>query len=154
MEGNEQMLARCRQSKPLWNTVTIMRILDNKQYTGTLVYNRYESKEAGARRCVTLPEEEWKRVENYHPPIISKKEFLKITEIRKVNTKNFTDGKRHARHCLVGKMKCGDCVHTLVHTYSSRPKYYCNKKYLDQTRGDCRMSILDADIEEVVLNML
>jgi len=40
------------------------------------------------------------------------------------------------------------------HTYSGRPKYYCNKKYLDQSSGDCRMSILDADIEEVVLNML
>lgn len=154
MEGNEQMLARYKQRKPLWNTVAIMRILDNEQYTGTMVYNRYESKEVGARRCVTLPEEEWKRVENCHPPIIPKKEFLQIAALRKVNTKNLTDGKRHARHCLVGKMKCGDCGHKLAHTYSGRPKYYCNKKYLDQSSGDCRMSILDADIEEVVLGML
>jgi len=52
------------------------------------------------------------------------------------------------------KLKCGDCGHTLAHTYSGRPKYYCNKKYLDQSSGDCRMSILDVDIEEVVLNIL
>lgn len=154
MGGNEQMLARYKQRKPLWNTVAIMRILDNEQYIGTLVYNRYESKEVGVRRCVTLPEEEWKRVENCHSPIISKKDFLKIAELRKVNTKCFTDGKRHARHCLVGKLKCGDCGHTLAHTYSGRPKYYCNKRYMDQSSGDCKTSILDVDIEEVVLGML
>ncbi|MFA9421969.1 MAG: recombinase family protein [Sedimentibacter sp.] len=154
MEGNKRMLARYRKKKPLWNVVAIGRILDNEQYTGTLVYNRYESKEVGARSYVTIPEEEWKRVENCHQAIIPKKEFLKIAEIRKMNTKTFTDGKRHTRHCLIGKMKCGDCGHTLAHTYSGRPKYYCNKKYLDQSSGDCKMSILDVDIEEVVLSML
>jgi len=154
MEGNERMLARYTQKKPLWNVVAIGRILDNEQYMGTLVYNRYESKEVGARSCVTIPEEEWNRVENCHQGIVTKKEFLKIAELRKANTKNFTDGKRHARHCLIGKMKCGDCGHTLAHTYSGRPKYYCNKKYLDQSSGDCKMSILDADIEEVLLSML
>ena len=153
-EGNKRMLARYRQKKPLWNVVAIGRILDNEQYTGTLVYNRYESKEVGARSCVTIPEEEWKRVENCHQAIVTKKEFRKVAELRKLNTKNFTDGIRHARHCLIGKMKCGDCGHTLAHTYSGRPKYYCNKKYLDQSSGDCKMSILDADIEEVVLSML
>ena len=108
-----------------------MRILDNEQYTGTLVNNHYESKEVGARRCVKLPKEEWKRVENCHPPIISKKDFMKIAELQKVNTMSFTGGNRHMRHCLVGKLKCGDCGYTLAHTYSECLKYYCNKRYLD-----------------------
>ncbi|SCP98584.1 recombinase family protein [Anaerobium acetethylicum] len=153
-EGNEKMLARYKKRKPLWNVLAIGRILDNEQYTGTLVYNRYKSKEVGARSCVALPEEEWRKIENCHQAIISKKEFQKVKELRELNYQKFTDGKRHARHCLVGKMRCGDCGHTLVHTYSGRPKYYCIKKFLDQSSGDCRNSILDADIEEVVLTML
>ena len=57
-------MSRClpdTTKKTTWNTVAIMRILDNSNIRN-MVYNRYEIRKL-EQRCVTLPEEEWKRVE-------------------------------------------------------------------------------------------
>ncbi len=56
--------------------------------------------------------------------------------------------------CLTGKMICGNCGHRLSHSYSGRPKYYCAKHYLDKADGKCNISVLDADMEEVVMRSL
>ena len=53
------------------------RILENEQYTGTMVYNRFKSENVGDKQAKALPEEEWKRVENCHVAIISKEDFEK-----------------------------------------------------------------------------
>ena len=42
----------------------------------------------------------------------------------------------------------------MVHSYSGRPKYYCAKHYLDKADGKCNISVLDADMEEVVMKTL
>lgn len=51
-------------------------------------------------------------------------------------------------------MICGNCGHSLSHSYSGRPKYYCAKHYLNKADGKCNISVLDADMEEVVMRSL
>lgn len=62
-ENNENQLAKYREKKPLWSNVAVGRILENEQYTGTMVYNRFKSENVGDKHAKALPEEEWKRVE-------------------------------------------------------------------------------------------
>lgn len=42
----------------------------------------------------------------------------------------------------------------MSHSYSGRPKYYCAKHYLNKADGKCNISVLDADMEEVVMRSL
>ena len=153
-DGNEKMLQRYTKQSPHWSAVAIKRILENQQYTGAMIYNRFESKAVGSRNCITLPKDEWKCVEGCHKAIISKKDFEKTAEILKQNSKNVMDGSRHEKHCLTGKIICGDCGHSMAHTYAGRPKHYCKSRYLDPSKAGCNFNIIDAEIESVILKML
>ena len=84
-ENNENQLAKYREKKPLWSNVAVGRILENEQYTGTMVYNRFKSENVGDKHVKALPEEEWKRVENCHVAIISKEDFEKAAAKRSGN---------------------------------------------------------------------
>ena len=129
------------------------RILENKQYIGTMIYNRFKSENIGDKHAKALPEEEWKRVENCHVAIISKEDFEKAVAKRTGNTCTGAE-RKHETHCLAGKMICGNCVHRLSHSYVGRPKYYCANHYLDKTDGKCNISVLYSTMEEVVMKSL
>ena len=133
--------------------VAVCRILENEQYTGTMVYNRFKSENVGDKHAKALPEEEWKRVENCHVAIISKEDFEKVAAMRKGNACVGAE-RKHETHCLTGKMICGNCGHRLSHSYAGRPKYYCAKHYLDKADGKCNISVLDSTMEEVVMKSL
>lgn len=152
-EENENQLAKYREKKPFWSNVAVGRILSNEQYTGTMVYNRFKSENVGDKHAKALPEEEWKRVENCYVAIISRGDFEKVASMRKGNTCAGAE-RKYETHCLIGKMICGNCGHRLSHSYSGRPKYYCAKHYLDKADGKCNISVLDADMEEVVMRSL
>ena len=152
-ENNENQLAKYREKKPLWSNVAVGRILENEQYTGTMVYNRFKSENVGDKHAKALPEEEWKRVENCHVAIISKEDFEKAAAMRSGNTCAGAE-RKHETHCLTGKMICGNCGHRLSHSYAGRPKYYCAKHYLDKADGKCNISVLDSTMEEVVMKSL
>lgn len=152
-ENNENQLAKYREKKPLWSNVAVGRILENEQYTGTMVYNRFKSENVGDKHAKALPEEEWKRVENSHIAIISKEDFEKVAAKRSGNTCAGAE-RKHGTHCLTGKMICGNCGHRLSHSYAGRPKYYCAKHYLDKADGKCNISVLDSTMEEVVMKSL
>ena len=113
-ENNENQLAKYREKKPLWSNVAVGRILENEQYTGTMVYNRFKSENVGDKHAKALPEEEWKRVENCHVAIISKEDFEKVAAMRKGNACVGAE-RKHETHCLTGKMICGNCGHRLSH---------------------------------------
>ena len=152
-EGNEKQLAKYREKKTLWNNVAVGRILANEQYTGTMVYSRFKSENVGDKHAKSLPEEEWKRVENSHIAIICREDFEKVAAMRKGN-KCAGAERKHETHCLTGKMICGNCGYRLSHTYSGRPKYYCAKHYLDKNDSKCNISVLDVDIEHIVTKSL
>lgn len=151
--NNENQLAKYREKKPLWSNVAVGGILENEQYTGTMVYNRFKSENVGDKHAKVPPEEEWKRVENCHVAIISREDFEKVAAKRSGNTCAGAE-RKHETHCLTGKMICGNCGHRLSHSYAGRPKYYYAKHYLDKADGKCNISVLDSTMEEVVMKSL
>ena len=64
-----------------WTPGYILNVLQNEEYTGTLVAQKHRSPEVGACRSVPVPEEEWVKVEGTHEAIVSKKEFAALQKM-------------------------------------------------------------------------
>ena len=152
-DKNDKCLNRYLSKKPVWNPLSVGRILGNEQYTGVVVYNKSKTENVGDKHAKALPSEEWKCVPDTHEAIISREDFDKAARMRKEKHKE-SISKAHERHCLAGKLVCGNCGHHMAHTYKGRPKYYCAKYFLDKSDEKCNIRILDADIENIVKSSL
>ena len=97
-----------------------------------------------------MPKEEWKRVENTIPPIISEELFeevaMKLGENKPVK-------RRYEEHILKGKVYCGGGGNAMLHSNAGRPKYECHYRYRDDTKG-CITSIRDEDLEKIILSLV
>lgn len=135
----------------IWTSTAISRILENETYTGAIIYNKYKNRIIGDKRSHSLPREEWKKIENCHKAIISKEDYGRVHDKKKANAKIIP---KHPRHCLSGKLYCGNCGKALVHQMPGRPKYHCNTRNYDKTVTGCVVSIRDEDLETVILKSL
>ena len=134
-----------------WTSATVSRILRNEMYTGNYVYGRFKSAEVGAKHPVAQSEEDWKKIENHHESIISKKMFDTVQKKRagKRNTSQVRES-----HCLKGKIVCGNCGHKMTHSNAGRPKYECRQHYVNPSITGCVKSVRDEDIEVIVIQEL
>lgn len=97
------------------NEVTIINIIKNERYTGTLVTNMYH-KDFYTKKTVKNPPEEWIKIENAVPPIISKEDYKRAQAILNshrleagTDKRAITLGKNVGSHPLSGKIICGCC---------------------------------------------
>ena len=97
------------------NEVTILNILKNERYIGTLVTNK-SHKDFVTKRTVKNPPSEWIRVPNAVPAIISKEDFEKVEKILNshrmesgTEKRAKTLGRNVGKSPLSGKIFCGKC---------------------------------------------
>lgn len=121
----------------LWRNNTISRMLKNRAYTGTLIYNKTGEKvvreyddETGRpqKRKIAVPkrEEEWVVVEDTHEGIVSKEEFDKVQRILRSRAVRRSPNRQHP---LSGIAKCAKCGSSLVahmnkNNYGKLYRYY------------------------------
>ena len=136
------------KSRILWSVETITRILRNEMYIGTYVYHKYEQTSVGGKAKKLLDPDDWKRVENNHEAIISRKDFDRAQKLlaKNRNPRTLTPG-----HALSYKVECGLCHHNMRHERNGRPKFNCVHTYLDKSNCHERNSIRDEDLEPIVL---
>jgi restriction endonuclease S subunit len=70
-----------------WSATTILRILSDETYTGTLIQGRQGTLNYKIKDIIDKPETEWKRTENAHEAIISKRDFDLAQKIRRLDTR-------------------------------------------------------------------
>lgn len=90
---------------------TLMRMLKNEKYMGTMICNKYH-KDFDTKRIIRNDESEWIIHENRIPPIISKEVFNKAKEIRLSRLSDDDGrkrGKKSKQHILSEKIICGEC---------------------------------------------
>jgi len=97
------------------NEVTILNILKNERYTGTLVTNK-SHKDFITKKTVKNPPSEWIRIPNAVPAIISQEDFEKVATILDshrleagTEKRARTVGKNVGKSPLSGKLFCGNC---------------------------------------------
>lgn len=99
-----------------WSTKTILTILGNEEYTGSVVCNKHQTKTYKSKKLVQNPENKWIITKNRHEAIIDSDQFAQVQRII-CNNQKFP--RTPHLNILKGKVRCKDCGKTL--TLSIRP---------------------------------
>jgi DNA invertase Pin-like site-specific DNA recombinase len=70
-----------------WSPTTVIRILNDETYTGTLVQWRQKKVNYKVTDFIDNPESEWKRTENAHEAIIQRQDFDLAQKIMRLDTR-------------------------------------------------------------------
>jgi hypothetical protein len=68
-----------------WSATTILRILSDETYTGTLIQGRQGTLNYKIKDVIDKPESEWHRQENAHEAIVSKRDFELAQRIKRLD---------------------------------------------------------------------
>lgn len=90
----------------LWGLSTINQILQNQIYIGNLVQRKFDKVNYKSKKKVKIDEEDWIIVENFVEPIINKKDFKAVQEMK---VKNIGRCQKKYDYLLKGLVVCGDC---------------------------------------------
>jgi DNA invertase Pin-like site-specific DNA recombinase len=111
-----------------WSATTIIRILNDETYTGTLVQCRQSTLNYKIKDIIEKPKSEWKRTENAHEAIVGKQDFDLVQKIMRLDTRTAPGGNQV--YIFSGILICGCCGARM--TRKSVPKkdggkynYYC-----------------------------
>ena len=120
----------------LWNKTTIWRILHNEMYTGVMVQGRTKKVSYKSKTLITMPREQWFRVEGTHEAIIDSETFQTVQKLMALRSREDGTGMLHP---LAGLVKCMDCGSTMSKTTNcqrGRPRvsYLRCKLYADSGR--------------------
>lgn len=90
-----------------WSATTIIRILQDETYTGTLVQGKQGTSNYKIKQMEQKPESEWIRIPDAHEPLITKQDFDLVQRIRGLDTR--TAPKQDTVYLFSGVLICGCC---------------------------------------------
>ena len=90
-----------------WSATTVIRILQDETYTGTLVQGKQSTPHFKLKAMEMKPASEWARVENVHEAIISRQDYELVQRIREIDTR--TPPSRDSVFIFSGVLICGCC---------------------------------------------
>lgn len=90
-----------------WSVPTILRILKDETYTGTLIQGRQGTYNHKIKDLIDKPETEWIRTKNAHEAIIQKHDFDLVQKILKLDTRTAPNG--DCVYLFSGILICGCC---------------------------------------------
>ncbi|MEA4820804.1 hypothetical protein SDC9_118555 [bioreactor metagenome] len=113
---------------PKWSSTTILRILKDEIYTGTLVQGKVTNINYKLKVPIKHADEDVSRVAHSHDSIISKNDFDLVQRVLKVRTKSSQSNK--VPHLLSGLVVCDSCgknmmIKTVKHKCGNYRYYYC-----------------------------
>ncbi|RDY29936.1 recombinase family protein [Lachnotalea glycerini] len=135
---------------PLWCAMSVSNLLKNRIYAGDMVQGRYRVMSYKIHVQKTVPENEWFIVENTHEPIISRKDFAKVQELLKKDTR--TAPKQKTLYLFSGFLRCADCGKAMTRSKVRGNVYYYCRTYKDQSKTACtKHTIKHNHLEQAVL---
>ena len=108
-----------------WSATTIIRILQDETYTGTLIQGRQGTLNYKIKDLIDKPESEWKRTENAHEEIIPKHDFNLVQKIMRLDTRTAPGG--DTVYIFSGVLICGCCGNRMTRKavpYKGEKFYY------------------------------
>ena len=108
-----------------WSATTIIRILQDETYTGTLVQGRQSTYNHKIKDLVDKPAEEWIRTENAHKPIIRRQDYDLVQRIIGLDTRTAPFGdKVYLFSGILVCGCCGACMTRKTNTYKDKKYFY------------------------------
>ena len=138
-----------------WDQVSVVRILENKQYTGCTVNFKSTFVSFKVKKKVLLPEEDWQIIPSTQEAIIDEDTFDRVAELRKHRRRNTATGKTSM---FAGLLYCADCGSKLYYAAAKSIKehqeFYRCSQYKEK-RGTCTIHyIRDVVLKEMVLETI
>ena len=111
-----------------WSATTIIRILQDEIYTGTLVQGKQGTPHYKIKQMEQRPSSEWIRVQNAHQALVQKQDFELVQRISNLDTR--TAPQKDSVYLFSGVLICGCCGGRMTRkTNRSNGKeyhyYYC-----------------------------
>ena len=146
-----------------WSAVTVIRILQDETYTGTLIQGRQTTHNYKLKNQIKKLPEEWVRTENAHEAIISRQDFDLVQKLAQLDTRSApgTD----LVYLFSGLLVCDCCGGRMtrkVNTYKGRKYVYyrcptgkahgCGHPVMirEDVLTQCVLTILQTHIKSVI----
>lgn len=138
-----------------WTPVSIMRILTNEVYIGTLCQHKRGTPNHKVKRVLDYDRSDWIIVENNHEPIIDKKDFETVQLLLERDVR--TAPKSDSVPLFSGFVFCGDCGCNMIRkTVPSGDKKYhylvCSKN--KSKKGCSPHSFSETKLEKIVFQLV
>lgn len=138
---------------PLWSATTVLRILKDETYTGTLVQGKQYKLNYKIQKNVMRPSNEWVWCEHAHEAIVSLHDFETVQRILMLDTRS-SPGCEHV-NLFSGLLICGSCGGNMTrkmvrHGDMMYRYYYCPTG----RRGGCTAPVMISEdtLKEIVLS--
>jgi Site-specific recombinases, DNA invertase Pin homologs len=145
-----------------WSATTIIRILKDETYTGTLIQGRTTTPNYKIKTVVACPKSEWLRTENAHEAIVSKQDFDLVGRLMNLDTRTAPSGDKV--YLFSGILICGCCGNRMTRKtvpYKGKSYFYyhcptgkkngCNAPMIKEEKLiDCVLETLKAHIRGIV----
>ncbi len=149
--NNKKPRTKNTPEQDFWKPNSILHILHNPVYIGTLQMNLEVHVYPASRHLRTTKPEERVVFEDAHEAIISKEEFDRVQELFPKSTA--TPSVSKTQYPLKSHVFCGGCKHTMER-YCSRPwKFYCRHHAVNPNRCTGKR-YTESELEETVLHAL
>ncbi len=110
-----------------WNNQQVKRILENRIYTGDMIYAKKVKKSYKSKKYTKTEEANWIILENHHYPIISKEDYFNAKNLLK--KRNFKQ-RNSKSNIFSGLLYCGECDSIMYRkTRENCKPYYICKNY-------------------------
>jgi len=149
------------KSDTKWSATTIIRILRDETYTGSLIQGRQGTFNYKFKNVVDKPEAEWKRVDSAHEAIIRQEDFDIVQRIMCLDTRTGPVSERPPGEEKVypfsGVLVCGSCGSRMTRkTNTVKGKkyhyYYCPTGKKNGCSGPAMLK--ESDLSDCVLGCL
>ena len=150
-----------RKCSPYWSAGTVMQILTDQTYLGTMTQHKTTRVSYKNHKIVNLPEDEWIVKENAHEPIISREVWEKVQTVNLSVSRGKIDGKQQT-HLLSGFVVCPDCGNKfklqrerlgygfVCRTYKDYGNKYCTSHHIGEKVLE---NIVISDIRSMLHNV-
>ena len=149
-------------AKCAWGASVILNILRDERYTGTYVAGKTKIMDVGSTKQLKIPENEWIKIPNHHPAIVSTELFNKVQAMLRdkgasINKRILNTSTRYADSAissLKGVVVCGHCGHAMQLPKSKNASFQCKFGNVSSEMTCYRLKVLTYELERKVFSQL
>ena len=135
-----------------WSPTTVIRILSDETYTGTLIQARQGTHNYKIKDIINRPESEWSRTDGAHEAIITKHDFDLAQKIMRLDTRTAPGG--DLVYMFSGVLICGCCGARMTRKtvpYRDEKHYYYYCPTTKKRGCVAPVNMKESDLAECVL---
>ena len=128
---------KIKDDSEIWDQKTIVRILENLEYTGCTVNFKSYKKSYKSKRRINTPKEDWAIFENTQEAIIDKQTFETVQKIRQNKRRPTNMGEMSPLSGLVYCADCGKKMYLCRCTTMKQAEYFNCSSYRKKKKTTC-----------------